>query len=303
MARQRARSRAESEAGDATIADTIRGLTDRLTRTERRIAQVLLSQYPLLGLETLARFAGAAQTTAPTVLRFVTKLGFPSYLDFQLALRNEMKPQFQSALNRHSLGISKKSDEHDYRHQFCDALVENVRRAREMMPEAQFEAVLDLLADVNRPVLCLGGRFSDTLAQSMYNFLAEMRPKVGLVRGQTETWPTYLLDVGRRHVVVIFDFRRYQPDVFRFAEIAASQGASIIVFTDEWMSGISRFAHHVVMAPVTVPSLYDSSVAALAQMEALIGALGLRLSKAAKRRIGTLEKLRDSSASRQRGKT
>lgn len=292
------RPKTETTTSEVTIAETVRSLTDTLTRTERRIAQVLLSQYPLLGLETLARFAGAAQTTAPTVLRFVTKLGFSSYLDFQLALRNEMKPQFQSALSRHALGVSKKPDERDYRHRYCDALVENVRRAREMMPEAQVEAVLDLLADVNRPILCIGGRFSDTLAQAMYNFLAEMRPRVGLVRGQTETWPTYLLDVGKRHIVIVFDFRRYQGDVFRFAEAAAVQGASIIVFTDEWMSGISRFAHHVVMAPVTVPSLYDSSVAALAQMELLIGALGLRLSKEAKRRIETLEKLREQTVRR-----
>jgi len=95
----------------------------------------------------------------------------------------------------------------------------------------------------------------------------------------------------------------YQQDVFRFAEAAAKQGASIIVFTDEWMSGISRFAHHVVMAPVTVPSLYDSSVAALAQMEMLVGALGLRLSKAAKRRIEALEKLREHTVRRAASKT
>jgi DNA-binding MurR/RpiR family transcriptional regulator len=280
---------------ETTIAETVRALTDTLTRTERRIAQVLLSQYPLPGLETLARFADAAQTTAPTVLRFVTKVGYPSYLDFQLALRNELKPQFQSALNRHSLSISKHG-KHDYQHRFSEAVIENIKRAREMMPQAQFEAVVDLLADVNRPILCLGGRFSNTLAQTMYNFLAEMRPRVGLVLGQTETWPTYLLDVGRRHIIVVFDFRRYQGDVSRFAEAAANQGASVIVFTDEWMSGISRFAHHVVMAPVTVPSLYDSSIATLTLMEALIGALGLRLGKSAKQRIENLETLREKAS-------
>jgi DNA-binding MurR/RpiR family transcriptional regulator len=278
---------------DRTIAETVRGLTDTLTRTERRIAQVLLSQYPILGLETLARFADAAQTSAPTVLRFVTKLGFPSYLDFQVALRNELKPQFQSALNRHSLAITNR-DENDYQHRYSDAVIDNIRRACELMPQIQFEAVVDLLADVKRPILCLGGRFSGTLAQSMYNFLAEIRPRVGLVLGQTKTWPTYLLDVGKRHIVIAFDFRRYQGDVGSFAETAASQGAAIIVFTDEWMSGISRFAHHVVMAPVTVPSLYDSSVASLMQMEALIGALALRLGKSAQKRIETLETLREA---------
>jgi hypothetical protein len=48
------------------------------------------------------------------------------------------------------------------------------------------------------------------------------------------------------------------------------------------------------MAPVTVPSLYDSSVASLMQMEALVGALALRLGKSAQKRIETLETLREA---------
>ena len=275
-----------------TVAERITERMESLTRTERRIAQVMLSQYPLLGLDTQARFAQAAQTSAPSVMRFLNKIGFATYPDFQDALRDELQPRLQSPLNRYALGVAG-NDEDNFRYKFSETVIANIVRARELLSETQFQTIVKLLADVRRPILCLGGRHSGTLAESMYNFLAEMRPRVSIVRGQTETWPSYLLDVGKRHILIVFDFRRYQGDVSRFSQEAAERGAKIIVFTDEWMSGISRFAHHVIMAPVSVPSLYDSNLASFMQMEALVGALGLRLSKSTRKRIETLETLRD----------
>lgn len=276
-----------------TVADTVNALLGTLTRTERRVAQVLLSQYPLLGLETLVKFAEAAQTTAPSVLRFVTKLGFAGYADFQAALRTELKPQLQSALNRHTVRAAVNAGDH-YLHRYSEAVIANISRAEQLMPPRQFEAVVELLSDINRPILCIGGRFSSMLAKFLYSFLVEIRPRVQLIQGQTETWPAHLLDVGKRHILIVFDFRRYQGDVGRFAERAAKQGASLVVFTDEWMSEISRSAHHVIMSPVVVPSLYDSSVVCLLQIEALMGALGHKLSKAARKRIAALESLREA---------
>ena len=275
-----------------TVAETIGRSMEALTRTERRVAQKLLTQYPLLGLETLARVATAAQTTAPTVLRFVTKLGYSSYAEFQQALRDELQPQLQSALNRHTTQVADVGDDH-YLQRFTAAAIANIQRASELLPKQEFDAVVALLADVNRPVLCIGGRFSSTLAHSLYNLLTDIRPRVQMVWNQTESWPSHLIDVGKRHIVIAFDFRRYQSDVARFTERASAQGATVVLFTDEWMSGISRHAKHVILTPVAAPSLYDTTVGSLVQMEAILGALALRLNKTAKQRIGALETLRE----------
>jgi len=278
-----------------TVAEIIGRTMQDLTRTERRVAQTLLSQYPLLGLETLSRVANAAQTTAPTVLRFVTKLGYPSYADFQQALRDELQPQLQSALSRYTLQSPEVDSDH-FLQRFVAAASGNIQRAAELLPPQEFDDIVTLLSDTSRPVLCIGGRFSSTLAHSLFNFLNDIRPRVSLVWNQTETWPSHLLDVGKRHVVVAFDFRRYQSDVTRFTERADAQGATVVVFTDEWMSGISRFAKHVIMAPVTAPSLYDTTVASLVQMEAIVGAVALQLKKSSEQRITKLEELRREAA-------
>lgn len=275
-----------------TVSDKIKALLDTMTRTERRVAQFLLSQYPLLGLETATKVAEQAQTTAPTVLRFVSKLGFSGYAEFQQALRHELQPQFQSALARQIHLQSETSGSH-YLARYGESIVENVRRGVELLPEQQFDAIVEMLADTSRPIVCLGGRFSQILAHTIFRFLDEMRPKVELVSGQTANWPTRVLDMGKRHILLVFDYRRYQPDVIRFAESAAQRGATIVVFTDEWMSTISRVSQHVVMSPVGVPSLYDSSVVGLVQIEAIVGAVGLKLGKQTKERIAKLEEIRE----------
>ena len=59
----------------------------RLTPNEKRAAHRLLADYPVAGLETVARFGEAAGVSAPTVLRMIAKLGFASYGAFQDGLR------------------------------------------------------------------------------------------------------------------------------------------------------------------------------------------------------------------------
>ena len=66
-------------AGDLSIAESIRQGLARLTPTERKPAMALLANYPVPGLETVAQFARRAGVSGPTILRLVAKLGFASY--------------------------------------------------------------------------------------------------------------------------------------------------------------------------------------------------------------------------------
>ncbi len=136
------------------------------------------------------------------------------------------------------------------------------------------------------------------IAQSFYTLLAEMRPNVQLIQGQTAAWALSLLNVTRRHVVIVFDFRRYQRDLEIFAAQAAERGATVVAFTDEWLSGVARVARHVLMARVAAPSLYDSTIASQVQAEAIIAALGARLNTTVEKRIRLLDALRDDAENR-----
>ncbi len=58
---------------------------------------------------------------------------------------------------------------------------------------------------------------------------------------------------------IIFDIRRYQQSLIRFAEKAQARGVEIVLITDQWLSPIARFARHVIAGRTAVPSPWDSS--------------------------------------------
>ena len=150
------------------------------------------------------------------------------------------------------------------------------------------------LADPRGRVYLVGGRFTDPVARFMAAHLSLVRPGVVHLVGQESTWRDRLVDIGRRDLVVLFDIRRYSASLLAFAEAAMARGAPILLFTDQWLSPISRVARHVVAARTAVPSPWDSATALFAAAELLLGAATRAGGQAAARRIAELERLRES---------
>jgi DNA-binding MurR/RpiR family transcriptional regulator len=276
----------------ASIAEHIRDSVGRLTAQERKAAQTLLTNYPAAGLAPVAEFAERARVSPPTVLRFVSKLGFLGYPDFQRQLREELEAQLASPLAKRVRAARLRSLERPLIDPFAEAAIANLRGTFRHLSEADFSAIVGLLCDRKRSVHLLGGRFTDALARYLSAHLSLIRPDVRHVPSGIGVWRDRLLDIGRRDVVVVFDIRRYQDDVVAFARDAAARGAEIVLVTDQWLSPLSRQAKYVLACRVAAPSNWDSSVALLAITEALIAAATERLGKFAKKRIEKLERLR-----------
>ena len=82
------------------LLEDIRDRLDEFTATEKKAAHALLANYPMQGLGTVAQFAEAAGVSSPTILRFVGRLGFPGFAEFQRKLRGELESQLNSPLAR-----------------------------------------------------------------------------------------------------------------------------------------------------------------------------------------------------------
>src|SRR6266852_5070124 len=85
----------------ARIGELVRQRQASLSIAERKLARVLLASYPIAGLESVARFAERAGVSPPTVTRFITKLGFRGYPEFQEVLRHEVQARLSSPLARY----------------------------------------------------------------------------------------------------------------------------------------------------------------------------------------------------------
>src|SRR3984893_4954794 len=88
-------------AHDSRVGELVRHRLSTLSPAERKLARVLLASYPIAGLESVARFAERAHVSPPTVTRFITKLGFRGYPEFQETLRHEVQARLSSPLTRY----------------------------------------------------------------------------------------------------------------------------------------------------------------------------------------------------------
>ncbi len=276
-----------------SVAELIRRDLGSMTRNERRAAQRLLADYPVAGLSTVAGLGAAAGVSAPTVLRMIAKLGFASYGAFQKALRAELAQRLATPLMKGSAPRTGDGGK-DELSRFADAAVDNIRETAANVAREEFAAVVALLADANRPVHVLGGRFTDPLADYLVAHLRVLRPKVRRIEGGTMNRLDQLLDMGRRDTVLLFDIRRYADDLAAFAGKATKRGASVVLFTDQWLSPISRVARHVLPAHVAAPSVWDSSAGLLLLIEALLSAVAAALGPAGRRRLAAVEAMRDT---------
>lgn len=274
----------------ASVAELITQRMETMPAGERRAAQALVASYPLIGLKTVAEFSQAAGVSPPTVLRFVARLGFQNYSEFQSALQDELAAQLQSPASRTYAPTT--SSVEGTLPPLLETTLENIRVTFRHVSERQFAEIVGKLADRRGHMFLLGGRFTDPLARYMAAHLTIVRPRVFHLAGQESMWRDRLIDMGKRDVLLIFDIRRYQENLLRFAETAHRRGVQIILFTDQWLSPIARFARHVIAGRTAVPSPWDSSAALFVMAEALISALTLRLENESAARIQEMENLR-----------
>ena len=275
-----------------TIAEAVRRALPRMTPTERKPAYTLLTNYPIAGLETVARFAARAGVSSPTILRFIGKLNFKNYSAFQRVLREELMDRQKSPLHKMPDRLMATTIGDDFLDHFSQVICENIRRSFKNISRSEFEAVVELLSKPRRPVYLLGGRLGDTAARYLYLHLRMLRPRVRHIANQPAIWPEFLLDMGKPDVLVVFDIRRYQKDIIRFAKAAAKQRVTVILFTDQWLSPIANVARHVFPLIINVPSNWDSATATIALAEALVADLSSRHWPQVKGRIEKWELMR-----------
>ncbi|HEY4887410.1 MAG TPA: MurR/RpiR family transcriptional regulator [Candidatus Dormibacteraeota bacterium] len=276
---------------ESRVGELVRQRLNDLSPAERKLARALLASYPIAGLESVARFAERAHVSPPTVTRFITKLGFRGYPEFQETLRHEVQARLSSPLTRYRDDQPARGTDS----MLSDALEissNNLKATMDVLSHRDVAEAVELMADVRRRVMVLGGRVSAPLARYLAAQLHLLRPGIGLVDAERSGPAQQLIDMRRGDVLVVFDYRRYQGDTIESARLASAQGCNVILFTDPWLSPASGFARQVIVASVDTIGPFDSLVGAMAVVEGVVAAVLSRLGPRAQARMQSLERLR-----------
>jgi DNA-binding MurR/RpiR family transcriptional regulator len=253
------------------INDEIFARMGELSPAEKKVARALLSSYPAAGLESAASLAKAAGTSTPTVLRLVTRLGIGSYPDFQRRLREEITHHMLSPVSRTEQARLEQDTSVPLQRAITNkiALIETLSVT---VPPSEFDRAVSALTSKPRQVTVSGGYFTRYFAMLFATQLDQTIPNVDFVGEPLGHDIGKMLRLGASGVAIILDFRRYELTAKRTADLAKSQGATVIVITDQELSPAADSAD--IVLPVSVDGIpFDSVVGIIVLLEALIEAV------------------------------
>jgi DNA-binding MurR/RpiR family transcriptional regulator len=278
-----------------TIGEEVRERLGEMTPSERRVARTLLATYPTAGLESLPQLAEGAGVTGPTVLRFVRKIGFEGYPDFQRSLREEVQARTEGLPSLYKTKGGTQDDEVVLRSQQAFTRALDATFASSSL-EQDLADVVTLLSDRKRRLWFVGGRFSQLVASYLCMQMRFLRSGCAMVGEELEQRMLDSLELTRRDVLCLFDYRRYQPDTIATARLAAEQGAVVIVFTDPWLSPAVESARHVLISHADSASPFDSMLGAFALTEVLAAKVVVALGETGRARVAEIEAVHERMA-------
>ncbi|QKJ18346.1 MurR/RpiR family transcriptional regulator [Microbacterium hominis] len=275
---------------EAGVAESIRRGMGDCSPAERKVARVLLAAYPSAGFETVARLAERAGVSGPTVLRFVQRLGYRGFPDFQEALRHDLDERSASPLRIYEKRPPAADDLGSLRDRSAAVAASTLQRTFDELSLHDLDRCIELVSDAPGAVVIAGGRYSGLLGRVLALHLEQLRPRVRTLPEEPSARAAMVEDLGRRDVVVLFDYRRYEEQTLRLAQVAEERDARVVLFTDALLSPISSIADVVLTSETAAPSPFDALTPALALIETVVAGCFERLGDAAVQRMARADR-------------
>jgi len=268
---------------------------DRLSASERRLAEMFERDIRQIAFMNLVGIAERAGVGTATVTRFIRKLGYPGFIAFMRALREDMVETFDSPISQcirtaRCEGDAPESEGVLAAH--MGSAARNLRQSLESVNPRMFEKAVDLLADTRRQVYVTGGGAAQPLA-AYFTLLAQyFRDDVRLLEPNVAALGQHLAGVRSRAVLVCIAYHRCSKVSMQLMELFRRFGGAVVLLTDREISPLIRLAD----VPLVVHSeggagMFSSRAAGLALLEALLAALMPRRQDAIPERLARMEEV------------
>jgi DNA-binding MurR/RpiR family transcriptional regulator len=245
-----------------TVRELIRDQYTTLTQSERKFANSLLENYPAAGLASITIVASNADVSTPTVARMVQKLGFKGYPQFHQALLKELQAKVSGPTQRRANWASEAPEGHML-NRFSQAVTDNLSQTFSNVDSGQFDAAVRQLANTEARLYVVGGRITRALADYAFTHFQAIRQRVTHMTSSSATWPHYVLDMEAGDTLLMFD--------------------------------VAAVAEHTFNCWVEIPSAWDSNIATMMLLEAMIAATQEESWDKTKERYDRLDELFDTT--------
>lgn len=246
--------------------DKIREYHDHLSRSYRKVADFIMSNYYEVAFMTAAQLAYAVGVDTTTVVRFSQRLGFNGYPELLNDIRMQVKAEIYAAYEPQEL------DPDDPEGTFKDRTEQERSNLKQMLvhnPPERIRTIAEMLDKADHIIIVSEG-YAESVAEMTAQQLrhrgisAEMAPDEPVKRAAT------LMNLKKGTLVVGVSASKYGDAVAKALEFARSKGCATLGIVGSLSSPVNRLSDHVLYAPTDVAGPLPSIVALVSAMAALV---------------------------------
>jgi DNA-binding MurR/RpiR family transcriptional regulator len=276
--------------GSEDVIDELRRQYDRLTQSQKRIAEYIVDHPDRVAFSTVDQMAGQLGVNPSTIVRFTYRLGLKGFPDLQERTRQLVRGQLSAAseiVNENSVlvhlegtafGTSLGQDLQNLRRTISSIKVEDLQRASDLIAAA-------------RKVFVVGSFNAYSVAFFLGLALDRIRGNTTVWSGDMTLQASQLVDLGPDDCLIAFTSAPYAVSTQKVAQLAKEAKAKVIAITDTPISAVGQIADVILAAASTGAGLQNSFVAAMAVANALLNGVAAADSELTLERYGRLAKV------------
>lgn len=230
------------------VVSLIREKYDTFSKSHRRLADYIMNNPEEAVFQSINEFSQATGISPATITRFVYKLEFQGYSEFQRSIYEHQRQrvpfrQLKSLLRSETVG--------EVEDPISDSIQQNIRLLELLdtsQMRASFQRALDVLRTA-RTIYITGHRSSYAAAYYLAFMLQQMLPNVRLLETTSSNLPSALCDVGSEDSLVVVSYSRYTSATYAIVSHFHRVGCGIVALTDSMTSPIALKATEVLIAP------------------------------------------------------
>jgi DNA-binding MurR/RpiR family transcriptional regulator len=276
--------------GSEDVIDELRRQYDRLTQSQKRIAEYIVDHPDRVAFSTVDQMAGQLGVNPSTIVRFTYRLGLKGFPDLQERTRQLVRGQLSAAseiVNENSVLVHLEGTA------FGTSLgqdLQNLRRTISAIKVEDLQRASDLIAAA-RKVFVVGSFNAYSVAFFLGLALDRIRGNTVVWSGDMTLQASQLLDLGPDDCLIAFSSAPYAVSTQKVAQLAKEAKAKVVAITDTPISAVGQIADVILAAASTGAGLQNSFVAAMAVANALLNGVAAADSERTLERYGRLAKV------------
>jgi DNA-binding MurR/RpiR family transcriptional regulator len=276
--------------GSEDVIDELRRQYDRLTQSQKRIAEYIVDHPDRVAFSTVDQMAGQLGVNPSTIVRFTYRLGLKGFPDLQERTRALVRGQLSAAseiVNENSVLVHLEGTA------FGTSLgqdLQNLRRTISAIKVDDLQRASDIIAAA-RQVFVAGSFNAYSVAFFLGLALDRIRGHTTVWSGDTTLQASQSLGLGPDDCLIAFTSAPYAVSTQRAALLAKEARAKVIAVTDTPISAVGQIADVILAAASTGAGLQNSFVAAMAIANALLNGVAAANSELTLERYGRLAKV------------